>query len=347
VWVRRTAEAPENPYLRSLGVEPNTTTASGLELTLRNPSPMTTEISRYVAQAGEVQFHLTSLKLVNPDNAPDPWERLQLLRFAEDPTSAEQIDLVQGRRYYRNIRPLFVEEQCLQCHRSQGYRVGDVRGGITVSIPLAATDADLRRNAVALSILYLIVMAGVGYLMYQLFYRMAARVDDTEDKLFRMATTDELTGLPNRRAVMERLNTEIARAARDGSSIGVASVDADLFKRVNDTYGHEAGDRVLRAIGERLASAVREYDIVARVGGEEFLVVAPSVDDAELDVLGERLRAAVAAVPVRQDHIEIPMTVSVGIALWTLGTSSDDILKQADNALYRAKDQGRNRVERA
>lgn len=345
VWVPMTEDSPENPYLRSLGVDPETSTVSGLRLTLRNHAPMTTELSRYVARNSAVTFRLTSLRPVNRDNAPTAWERQQLTRFTEDTAFGEQIETRDGKRYYQLIRPLVVESECLKCHSSQGYHVGDIRGGITVTLPLADSDRELKFNAIALALLFVFVMAGVGYLMYQLFFRMAVRVDQTEEQLRTIATTDVLTGLPNRRAVLERLHAEITRSAREQTEVGVASIDVDFFKSVNDTHGHAAGDAVLKGIGERLQGAVREYDTVGRIGGEEFLVVAPDVDDAELAVLGERLRAAVAAVPVRDDHKEIPVTISIGLALWKLGTSSDDVLRRADNALYRAKQNGRNRVE--
>lgn len=345
VWVPKTEASPENPFLRSLGVDPDTSTASGLELTLRNHAPMTTELSRYVAEHNDVTFRLTSLRPVNPENAPTAWERQQLTSFTENTAFGEQIETRGGKRYYQLMRPLVVESECLKCHASQGYHVGDIRGGVTVTLPLAAHDRQLRFNAVALVLLFIFVMTGVGFLMYQLFFRMAVRVDETEEQLRTIATTDVLTGLPNRRAVLDRLHAEITRSARDQTEVGVASIDVDFFKSVNDTHGHAAGDAVLRGIAERLERAIREYDTVGRIGGEEFLVVAPDVDDAQLAVLGERLRAAVAAVPVREDHTEIPVTISVGLALWTLGTSSDEVLRRADDALYRAKQNGRNRVE--
>jgi diguanylate cyclase (GGDEF)-like protein len=162
-----------------------------------------------------------------------------------------------------------------------------------------------------------------------------------------LAMHDALTGLCNRRALLEALERELFRGHREGRPIGVIMCDLDHFKDVNDTYGHAAGDTVLREATRRMASSLRPYDLMGRFGGEEFLIIQPGGDANSAANLAERLRQAVAAEPIaHQDH-PIATSISLGVAVAGGGDSIDvgEILQQADRALYRAKESGRNRVE--
>jgi diguanylate cyclase (GGDEF)-like protein/putative nucleotidyltransferase with HDIG domain len=163
----------------------------------------------------------------------------------------------------------------------------------------------------------------------------------------RLSRIDVLTGLHNRRHVLETIEHELARTGRQGSAVGVLMLDVDLFKRINDAHGHAAGDAVLVEIARRLRVGVRSWDVVARVGGEEFCIIAPEVsDEAEVAELGDRLRAAVAerAMPIRPG-VALPVTISVGIALLHDGDgSAERVFDCADRALYAAKRRGRNRL---
>ena len=157
------------------------------------------------------------------------------------------------------------------------------------------------------------------------------------------ASTDALTGLANRRCILERLEDEVRRAAREGGTLGVGMVDVDLFKHVNDSYGHTVGDEVLWEVARRMQRALRPYDRVGRVGGEEFLVLAPGVTAPELEQLLERLRAAVGSVPFTPQGHEFPVTVSAGGAV-SCGEPGEALVARADAALYEAKARGRDRV---
>jgi diguanylate cyclase (GGDEF)-like protein len=161
-------------------------------------------------------------------------------------------------------------------------------------------------------------------------------------ELSAISRTDALTGLPNRRELQERLIALASAARRYHQQSAVLMVDVDHFKAVNDTRGHEAGDLVLRAVANRLRAACRTEDSAGRWGGEEFLVIAPMTDLAGGARLGERIRSSVGAavVPVG-DGADIDVTVSVGVAA---GEGGDDVLAEADAALYAAKRAGRNRV---
>ena len=167
------------------------------------------------------------------------------------------------------------------------------------------------------------------------------------EALREQATHDPLTGLWNRYALLEALEREHSRAAREGTPLAVIMVDLDHFKHVNDTYGHLAGDAVLRETAGRMQAVVRSYDLVGRFGGEEFLIVLPGTSGANASQLAERLRTAVAHDPVGHDVLRIPVTASFGIGASGTALSGDPqtLIRLADEALYRAKEKGRNRIE--
>lgn len=174
-----------------------------------------------------------------------------------------------------------------------------------------------------------------------------------EDKLHRLATYDQLTELHNRRALLERLQEEVARSTRYNRPVSLLLLDIDRFKRVNDTYGHDVGDDVLRRVSHLLKHAVRTADLVARFGGEEFAIVLPETSLAEAGVLAERLRELIATdsptVTSRAGTVQrLSVTVSFGVACINAEADAEkELIKAADEALYRAKHNGRNRVELA
>lgn len=160
------------------------------------------------------------------------------------------------------------------------------------------------------------------------------------------ATRDALTGLWNRRAILDILTNEMRRAERDRSPVGIVLCDLDHFKRVNDTYGHAGGDSVLQTTAQRMAAGVRAYDAIGRYGGEEFLLVLPGCNDEATIHQADRLRVALAsnAIPIRDG--EFIVTASFGCTSWTPATRAtiEAIIGVADDALYEAKRQGRNRL---
>ena len=170
----------------------------------------------------------------------------------------------------------------------------------------------------------------------------------SEELLFR-ATHDNLTGVANRGVILDMVSRERMRQARDGKSFGIVMVDIDHFKYVNDTYGHPIGDIVLQETSKRMAASVRPYDFVGRYGGEEFLIVVPTSDVPGLMGLAERIRKAIESKPVHTEAGEISITASFGVAASTDSNPLEaaELLRLADDALYRAKQHGRNRCELA
>jgi diguanylate cyclase (GGDEF)-like protein len=161
----------------------------------------------------------------------------------------------------------------------------------------------------------------------------------------RQAMIDDLTLLWNRKAIFGLLERELAHAKRTGLELTVAMLDLDHFKRINDQFGHPAGDTVLRELAQRIRSRTRQYDAVGRYGGEEFLILCPGLTIPESAMACERIREGIQVRPVEWEKGPIPMTASIGVA--TGLSSADELIKQADAALYEAKRQGRNRVVHA
>jgi diguanylate cyclase (GGDEF)-like protein len=159
------------------------------------------------------------------------------------------------------------------------------------------------------------------------------------------AVTDELTGLANRRRFMEVVELELKRAERFQSPLGLLLVDLDDFKNVNDRFGHGTGDEVLRALSDVFRESLRDVDLAARLGGEEFAVLLPETDYSGAAGVAERLRASLASLELETpDREQFGVTASFGVAVYPEAQSVDELLRTADAALYRAKAEGKNRV---
>jgi two-component system cell cycle response regulator len=161
-----------------------------------------------------------------------------------------------------------------------------------------------------------------------------------------MAITDQLTGLHNRRYMSRHMETQLKNSAASGKPVSFLIMDIDHFKAVNDTYGHDVGDEVLREFANRIVANVRGMDLACRYGGEEFVVVMPDTETSFALNVAERLRRSVETTPfvISREPGEIKLTVSIGMASTHPNETAEDLLRRADQALYRAKREGRNRV---
>ncbi len=174
---------------------------------------------------------------------------------------------------------------------------------------------------------------------------MARSLSQRSETLEHAALTDALTGMHNRRYFDEALGQYLLEFGRIGKPVGLMIFDLDHFKQINDTHGHDVGDDVLRAIAGCLKEMTRYHDVVARLGGEEFAVVAPGMNADMLGRLAERIRAAIAVIPITvTGNVRLRVTSSVGLAVWNGREDADELFRRADQHLYRAKRLGRNRV---
>jgi two-component system cell cycle response regulator len=176
--------------------------------------------------------------------------------------------------------------------------------------------------------------------------RYTERLRDNVQMSIEMAITDALTGLFNRRYMETHVGTLVEQASTRGKPLTVLVLDIDYFKSINDTHGHDAGDDVLREFAIRIKKSIRGIDLACRYGGEEFVVVMPETDMAVATLVAERLRRRIASepFPIQQGAGKVEVTISIGIAALGRGENAAAVLKRADQALYRAKRDGRNRV---
>ncbi len=457
VYVPVSESTPPNPYLTVPNREAKTST--GQILTLMNPAYMTRQVNEMAAKDRSFYGHITSLNPIRPGNSPDPWERSAMQAFERGVKEVTGIGKVGEEDHMRLMRPLVTEESCLKCHAKQGYKVGDIRGGISVSIPMKPFYELLETGRKRLSLIHGIVWlffiavialggnrlkaahdnlnesenrfrelfdnmkSGVaGYeaidggndFIFRDFNRAAEKIDQIskadvvgrsvlqvfpaiqefglfevlqnvwrdgvprhhpisqykdghiegwrenylyklpsgevvaiyddvtenkkmEEEVRMLAVTDPLTGLYNRRGFMALAEQQIKAADRTNKKMSLFFVDLDGMKRINDTWGHEEGDRALMNAVAVFKQTFRESDIMARMGGDEFAVLA--VDAAEnREIVFRRLAERISlhnALPDRRYEI----SVSAGMAIYDPQSpcSLDDLISQADTLMYEQK----------
>jgi diguanylate cyclase (GGDEF)-like protein len=334
VYVPVTAATKPNPYLND-DPKQNIQTQSGEVFTLINPAYMTRQVFELQHDYTGIVGHITSLKPIRPENAPDVWEEEALLAFEQGLQEYSSIEQINGQPYLRFMQPLIVESRCLKCHARQGYEEGQVRGGISESVPLLPLQESARPFNRSLLAGHIVVwMAGIAGILYFTTHLKASlqRQAATEEKLMEMSTHDSLTGLRNRGFFEETLK-QIDLVKKN--PVSILSADVDDLKKTNDNLGHEAGDQLLKRAAEVLTSVFRDADTVARVGGDEFVIVLPNTNDEQAQVIVERVREQIEKH--NQSHTGQPLGISIGIATCEENHSLAEILRLADQHMYKDK----------
>jgi len=486
VYATLTEETPSNPYLDV--PKRDVETRDGVRLTLLNPAYMTRQVAATLQELTGVRVHMTSLKPINPGNLADAWESAALQDFEHGVRERAELIEVEGQTFARFMAPLITRQACLDCHAKQGYKVGDIRGGISVTLataPFAEPLSLQKRNAILVHLvgwglvaaLTLFALAGsraqvltlarakseqeelveqrtaelrrevaerrqaetrlrllvdasgngifglaangectfinpvalrllglartdalLGRPILDLITPAEARDQGLHDALhlgqslhsddcvferadgsafhveirldpidgdgsagavvnfaditqrkaaeasiWHQANYDALTGLANRRLLNHRLEQMITDARRSREIIAVLFVDLDGFKAINDAYGHEAGDCVLRETALRLQAGTRESDLVARLAGDAFLVVLRYLASQEHAgaVAGKLVEAL--AIPHQFREHELRVSASIGIGIYPDDAdNAAELVKDADLAMYRAKQEGKH-----
>lgn len=342
VYVEKKAGVASNLYLEN----PDIQGTDGKTYTKKNPALMTRELSEMLLQSEGYGFHITSLNPINPGNKADPEEAIALRAFEGGAKERFWTEKLGGRTFTRYMAPLLVQESCLACHAKQGYRVGDVRGGISISFDTQEVQAKLRTNLIVVTLLAVVTTGFLlGFVVF-FFRQLVRKLTEARHQLETLAMTDGLTGLFNRRQILLRLEEECERARRREDGLSCLMLDVDHFKQVNDEFGHQKGDEVLKMIAEQLRTVLRVYDAVGRYGGEEFIALLPGADLATATAVAERLRVAIQTLVLLPTPLgPRPTTVSLGLARWKPSDTVDTLIHRADEALYRAKAGGRNRID--
>ncbi|OIO55880.1 MAG: hypothetical protein AUJ55_09460 [Proteobacteria bacterium CG1_02_64_396] len=528
VYVEVSPDTPPNPYLKV--PERDIDTPSGRHLTLVNPSYMTRQVFEQTSKKFGIHAHITSLKPIRPENAPDPWERKALGAFERGAKEVMEISDIDGQRYLRLMRPLVTEKPCLKCHEAQGYKVGDIRGGISTSASMAPHEAISNAHMLAVglghSLLWLVGMLGIGFFSRRLqtkleqeqrtahrlvltnrslrtlsavnqmlvwsdrdeeliegvcssivdigqqtiawiallprpdapfpalvacsrqhfkegqSYKMPDPEQNPDHPIWRcwrdkaplviedlpdgedptglqeqgqrlgfrsmlvmplrreariigmmgihnhlphafsaeeidlflemggdlafglhtlaaqqehqqaqeavdfLSHYDQLTHLPNRVMLRHGLETSLDKAQAEGGWAALLALDLAGFRRINDSVGHEAGDRLLQEAARRIQRAVRPQDLVARTGGDDFaIVLQPVHSQLEVEELAQQILNNLTT-PVRVQGLHLRLEANIGISLYPQdGQQPDLLLQQAAAALDESRKLGRQRYQ--
>ncbi len=279
IYVKMRPGTQPDPIMAQIsGLKNTITDQDGQRYVLRNHAIVTRMISDLAQKDQDFIINITSQTPLNPDNKPDDFERAALDKFEKGDTEYYRMEKSTTWATFRFMAPLLTKQECLPCHGSQGYKVGDIRGGISISIPANAVISKLLETRIYTAISALFLLALLLSVIIYISHHFVNDLKKSENKLIKLATTDALTGILNRGEGMRRFQQEISRSLRKPQPMSIIIIDIDHFKLVNDKYGHQIGDQALQMVAASLAETLRNYDIICRYGGEEFLVMLPNTE---------------------------------------------------------------------
>jgi diguanylate cyclase (GGDEF)-like protein len=361
IYVKAHEGIEPNPYLHD-----NHTYTKENELLIKiNPAWMTRQLSEISNKNENFYFKITSLNPINPSNTPDKFEK----------TALEDLNKNIDKKFYTNIEnnkynlmgSLKVEPSCLSCHTEQNYKVGDIIGGLRVSVPIDNYIENIeisnsKTNALYFitfftSIVFIIIITFTISSIYarelnirklnrtleKKVHKRTKELRDANKRLTEISTIDYLTNIPNRRYFFESGSKYFYLAKREESDLSIICIDIDHFKKINDTYGHNIGDEILKLIASTINTYVRKSDILARIGGEEFTILVNNMNEEKAFVFAEKIRTHIEKLTYENNDIKIKVTISLGISQMKKDDNKlDSIILRADKALYTAKELNRN-----
>ncbi len=343
LYVPPNERTPPNPALKHLPHR-DVVTTDGQKLTLMNPAYMMRQMAEEFEEDFGVKGKVTGKLQLNPINKPDEWQ-LKVLNIFESGKTDEVYEqqMIDGQPYLRYMKAMYMTEGCVKCHGILGFKDGDLRGGVSVSIPLTRyfTAASETNDSVLFTHVSVLLVGVVAIIAFAwLFSRLLIRTTNE-------ALHDGLTRLPNIRLFKNRLEQSFKQYQRDPSSIfAVCFLDLDRFKNLNDSRGHKVGDKLLVSLSHRLSKLLRPGDTLARMGGDEFTLLLCDISSVDEALNITRRFLASFKEPFYIDNDEIYTDASIGICMVTDEYSDiEDMIRDADIAMYRAKSSGKGRVD--
>ncbi len=344
VYVPVSEMTPANPYLKV----PNRDimTPDGLSLTLVNPAYMTRQVNELAMEMNDFQGHITSLNPIRPENRPDPWETEALKTFERGTKETGSIGMTSGKEYFRFMRPFVTEKDCLKCHASQGYKEGNIRGGISISIPMEPLRAIERSRMAELTLahgfLWMIGLVGIGAGTRRLQSQALLR-EKLEEELVSLSITDPLTGLHNRRGFISLAGQQLKLSDRNKRGVQLYFADLDGLKWINDTLGHEEGDKALIEAATVFKETFRTSDIIARLGGDEYAALAVDITETNSEIFTARLQSLIETRN-NQENRRYRLSISVGCSYYDPENpcSLDELMAHADQLMYEQKQNKKN-----
>ena len=339
VYVPVSPDTPSNPYLED--PHRDIKGPGGQKLTLINPAYMTRLVHELAGDTHKAYGHITSMNPIRPANAPDAWENQALKRFEKGAKEAVSVEKIEGKEYLRYMRPFTTETSCLKCHAKQGYKVGDIRGGISMSVPMENLRTIERSRMIELTFahvfLWAVGLAGIVIGNGRLRVHALGR-KRLEDELLTLSITDSLTGLRNRRGFLALAEHELRLSARTKRKLILMFADLDGLKAINDEQGHKEGDRAIAETAAVLRETFRSSDIMARMGGDEFAVLAVEPGDMDPQTVVLRLQDRVEIHNADPDR-NFRLSISIGCVLYDPENpcSLDDLMSRADKLMYQHK----------
>lgn len=293
------------------------------------------------------QEFLKSLKILFVEDEEDTREQFEqfLTYISEDLIIAR--DGAEGLEAYREQSPDIIITDILMPNMDGLDMVREIRNvdkRVPIIVMTAFEQLDYLKRSINMGVDKYITKPVNGPELYETLIECAQRLL-AEKTLQSAVGTDPLTGLINRRELLNRFIAEKGRGERHGTPFCIIIADIDHFKHINDTFGHIAGDRILKEVAATIAASVRAEDILGRFGGEEFLLILPATELDDALVVAEKIRSAVNCLETEWEGNVISVTISMGVAKFRPGMDMDECIQPADDALYRAKAGGRNRFE--
>ena len=313
----------------------------------------------------------------NPANMANTFEKNMMEYFRNNPNATYRF--VQQGTSFNLVEPLYIEKSCLKCHgekknviesikkrydKAYNYKIGDLRGIINIEMKDGGFFDILYNNFKNNLIINIIILSGLLVIIYMLLkniskkekrYReflekeiekQTCQITKQQDKLYYQANHDVLTGLPNRALFLKELQKDIDLAKKTNKKLALFFIDLDQFKQINDSLGHDIGDEVLKIAAKRLQSKIRENDLLARLGGDEFVTIINNYHKkSDLSHIASNI-LQVTKEPIHIDEHTLYISSSIGISLYPQDASNaKELLKYADTAMYKAKDEGRNNYQ--